>query len=289
MRSKLFVPGVRPELFSKALGGEADAISIDLEDAVVQDRKAQARDDVAAFLRSPAARRSDKLIIVRCNSVDTEHFREDIEAIAQPALDMINLPKLESAAALRTAVKTLAAAEGHNGVTRPIGVLATIESPRGMRRAAKIAAADPRVLGLQLGLVDLFESQGIERSDLSNVHAAMFALRLAAGEAGVFAIDSAFPDLQDRQGFRREAELARGLGFCGKSCIHPSQVSTVNDVFVYSAAQISAATRVVAASERAAADGSGVVIVDGKMIDLPLLKRAKHIIAAGASSREKQR
>ena len=163
MRSKLFVPGSRPELFAKALAGEADGISIDLEDAVEESRKAEARGTVAAFLRAgPPA--SGKVIIVRVNGRDTPHFGADLEAIAWPAVDLVNLPGAERAEDIRSVAQTLARLEAERGIERPIGILANIESPRGLRCAAEIAAADPRVEGLQLGFGDLFEPLGIDRT-----------------------------------------------------------------------------------------------------------------------------
>ena len=279
MRSKLFVPGSRPELFAKALASEADAISVDLEDSVANSCKDEARANVAKFLRSADVAASNKVIIVRCNALGTAHFEADLLAVTQPGLDMLNLPKLESVADVRVAVEALQRAETSNGVADPIDILATIESAAGMRRASRIAAAHSRVVGLQLGLNDLFGSLNIDRSDSVNVHAAMFAVRLAAGEADVFALDGAFADLRDDRGFREEAEMARRLGYQGKSCIHPSQVAPANEVFMRSDDEIAAAIRVVEASRQAESKGVGAFTVDGKMIDLPMIRRAKSIIA----------
>jgi crotonobetainyl-CoA:carnitine CoA-transferase CaiB-like acyl-CoA transferase/citrate lyase beta subunit len=281
MRSKLFVPGSRPELFVKALNGQADAISIDLEDAVPEARKEEARRAVADFLRSPQALESGKLIIVRVNGIGTPHFEADVSAVTLPALGMLNLPKAESAADVHTACAALAHAEAANGVARPVRLLANIESAAGLRHAAEIGAADPRVAGLQLGFADLFEANGIARRDAGNVHAAMFALRMAAAEAGVFAYDSAFPDIRDAAGFRAEASMSRRLGFWGKSCIHPSQVALANEVFSASEEEYAFALRVLDAARAAQASGAGAFTVDGKMIDLPFIRRAEAVAAAG--------
>ncbi|TDR42447.1 citrate lyase subunit beta/citryl-CoA lyase [Tahibacter aquaticus] len=285
MRSKLFVPGSRPELFAKALAGEADAISFDLEDAVPADGKAAAREAVAAFLRSAAARDSGKLLIVRINAADSVHFADDLAAIANAGADMINLPKAESAQAVRDAVAALEAAEARHGVTATAALLLNIETPRGLREAAAIAAAHHRVAGLQLGLGDLFEPPGIARRDNANVHAAMFGMRMAAAEAGVFACDAAFADLRDSDGYRAEAEMARRLGYCGKTCIHPSQVALANDVFRASPAELAAAQRIVAAADDAARRGAGAFVVDGRMVDAPFLRRAQGIVAAAQRER----
>jgi len=230
MRSKLFVPASRPELFAKALASEADAISIDLEDSVVESRKAAARDNVREFLRSAEVSASGKIIIVRVNAIGTAHFESDVAAVAGPGLTMLNLPKPENAADVHLAAATLLRAEAANGAERAAGILANIETPAALRNAHAIAAAHPRVAGLQLGLGDLFEPLGIDRRDPRNVHAAMWTLRMAAAEAGVFAYDGAFADVQDEAGYREEAAMARRLGFLGKSCIHPRQIAPANDV-----------------------------------------------------------
>lgn len=284
MRSKLFVPGSRPELFAKALASAADAVSIDLEDAVPEASKAEARANVAAFLRSDAARDAagtgGKLIVVRINAIASPHFEADLAAIAWPTVSLVNLPKAEGEADVRHAAAVLGRAEGLNAVAHPIGLLANIETPTALRRAAEIGAAHARVVALQLGLGDLFEPFGIDRHDTANVHAAMFALRMAAAEAGVAACDGAFANLADEAGFRSEAAMSRGLGFIGKSCIHPKQVAWANEAFAPNAAEIDAARRIVEAARLAHLDGRAAFVVDGRMIDPPFLARAHAVLAS---------
>jgi citrate lyase subunit beta/citryl-CoA lyase len=146
--------------------------------------------------------------------------------------------------------------------------------------AAEIAVAHPRVAGLQLGLADLFEPFDIDRRDPANVHAALYAVRMAAAEAGVFAWDAAFADIEDADGFRAEAGMARRLGYVGKTCIHPKQVALANEAFMPDAAQIEAARRIVAAAREAGHAGRGAFVVDGRMVDLPFLKRAEALLAS---------
>ena len=279
MRSKLFVPGSRSELFAKALASQADAISIDLEDAVAESRKAEAREVVAAFLQSDDVRATQKVVIVRVNALGTPHFEADVMAITRPGLTLLNLPKPECAEDVHAAVAMLARAEAANNVRDPVRILANIETPKALRNAFQIATAHPRVAGLQLGFGDLFEPIGIDRQDPANVHAAMFAVRMAAGEAGVFAYDGAFADVQNNDGFRAEAEMARRLGFWGKSCIHPSQIALANDVFGPSDEDVAQAERVLEASRQAQVDGVGAFMVGGKMIDIPFIRRAEVIVA----------
>lgn len=279
LRSKLFVPGSRPELFAKAWAGAADALSFDLEDSVSETRKAQARGAVRETLLSAAAQASHKTRIVRVNALASPHFEADLEAVAVPGVHLVNLPKPASAQEVRQAAVALARAEAANGVTQPIGLLLNIESAKALRLACELATAHPRVMGLQLGLADLFEPLAIDRRDVHAVQQAMFALRLAAGEAGVLALDAAFADLQDAPGYRAEAEQARRLGFVGKSCLHPSQVGLANEVFSPTPAEIVHAQAVVDAAARARQQGQGVCVVDGKMVDRPFEQRAHDVIA----------
>ena len=283
MRSKLFVPGSRPELFAKALAGQADALSFDLEDSVTEARKGEARQALQALLRSEPARSSDKVLIVRVNALDSPHFAADIEAVVQPGVDLVNLPKAERTQDVVMAAEAVARAERSNGFVegrdRPVGLLLNVETPRALRVAAELAGADRRVAGLQLGLGDLFEPLGIARREPQAVASVMLALRLAAGEAGVFAYDGAFADIADADGYRAEAALARRLGFLGKSCIHPSQVALANEAFRPDDAEIAHAAKVVAAAAAAGAQGVGAFVVDGRMIDAPFIARAERILA----------
>jgi citrate lyase subunit beta/citryl-CoA lyase len=280
MRSKLFVPASRPELFAKALAGDADALSFDLEDAVQESRKDEARRTLEEFLRRVSERPTGKILIARVNGLTTPHFEADLRAVVWAGVDMINLPKPESAGDVRAAADALAGAEAERRIGRPIGILANIESPRGLRLALEIATAHPRVVGLQLGLGDLFEPFGIDRADARAVHAAQVAVRLAAAEAGIWACDTVYGTVADPEGFTREAEDARRLGFIGKSCIHPTQVPLANAVFRPTESEISAAFRVVEAARWAERDGVGAFLVDGRMIDGPFVKRAESILDA---------
>jgi len=280
MRSKLFVPASRPELFPKALAGDADALSFDLEDAVQESRKADARETLRSFLRQAATRATGKILIVRVNGLTTPHFEADVTAVAWPGVDMINLPKPESAEDVRAVAAALDRVEAGRGIERPIGILANIESPRGLRLAAEIAGAHPRVAGLQLGLGDLFEPYGVDRADTRAVHAMQLAVRLAAAEAGVWACDTVYGTVADPAGYTREAEAARRLGYIGKSCIHPTQVPLANAVFRPTDTEISAARRIVEAARGAETSGVGAFLVDGRMIDGPFIKRAEAILGA---------
>jgi len=287
MRSKLFVPGSRPELFAKALAGAADSISFDVEDSVPENSKAYAREQVADFLRSRAVKDSAKSFIVRVNAPGSPQFEGDLMAFACQQVALLNLPKAQSAADVRAAAAALEKAERCNGVARPIRLLINIETPRALRLAPEIAAAHARVAGLQLGLADLFESMHADRRNPANVHAAMFQMAMACAESGRFAYDSAYPDVADAEGFRREAEQARQLGYVGKSCVHPKQVALANEIFGAATLDVDTARRIVAAAQDAAQAGRGAFLLDGRMIDLPFVKRAEAVLAAANDSSDR--
>lgn len=276
MRSKLFVPGSRPELFPKALAGPADALSFDLEDAVPEAGKAEARRLVGAALQSAEFAASRKTLIVRVNGLATPHFEADLAAVIGTRLDLVNLPKVESVGEIRAAVQTLARLEAARGLARPVGILANIESPRGLRLAAEIARGDPRVAGLQVGFADLLEPLGIDRTNSAAIQQMQLAVRLAAGEAGLWACDAAYGNIKDAEGYRAEAVAAKRLGYIGKSCIHPSQVALANEIFRPTVEEIAFARRVV---EAAGNTSAGAFTVDGRMIDAPFIKRAHAVLA----------
>ena len=278
MRSKLFVPGSRPELFAKAMASEADGLSFDLEDAVDESMKETARKEVARFLRA-LPENHGKTIIVRVNGLETPHFAADIAAITGPGLDIVNLPKPETADDVKKCARAMAMAEREARVPVPAAILVNIESPRAYRLAAELATASPRVIGLQAGWGDLIEPLGIDRYNPAMIESLLLAIRIAAGEANVWAYDGAWANIKDQEGYRREAEASRRLGFIGKSCIHPSQVALANAVFRPTDAEIAHSLQVVAAAREMARRGVGAFTVDGKMVDAPFIRRADSILA----------
>lgn len=275
IRSKLFVPGSRPELFAKAMASAADALSFDLEDSVTSARKEEARSSVAAFLRD----RSDtaKLSIVRVNS-ERHLLEDDLKAVVTPGVDLVNLPKVEGANDVLHAMSRIETYERINGITSPIGLLANIETPRGLRLAYEIASSHPRVIGLQLGFVDLSLQCGIDQTNLTALNAVRLAIRIAAAEAGIVAFDGSYSNIKDADGFRAQAMDARSLGMTGKSCIHPSQVETANEVFTPSVKLVAESLTIARAAARANEAGTGVFQIDGKMIDAPIIERARRIV-----------
>ncbi len=278
IRSKLFVPGAKPQLFPKAACGHADAISFDLEDAVPLSHKDEARHAVAEYLIQEGAK-NGKINIVRVNPVASDLLDSDLERVIVPGLHVLNLPKVQNGDDVLAAVDALEYWERKAGLTEEIGLLATIETPKGLRMAHAIATAHPRMVGLQIGMVDLNLACGFESGNRTAVNAVRFATRLAASEAGIAVFDGAFVNVSDPQGFRAEAQEAHALGLNGKSCIHPSQVPVVNEIFSPGADEIERAVKLLAAAEIASAHGEGAFLHDGDMVDLPVVERARSLLA----------
>ncbi len=277
MRSKLFVPGSRPEIFEKAFAAGADAVSFDLEDAVVPARKSEARDAVGAFLSQP--RQNGPLSIVRINPLGTSDYADDLEAVVSGGLDMINLPKVEKGDDIHALCADLDRLEQTREITRSIGILANIETPKGVRLAAEIATSHPRVVGLQLGFGDLFEPLGIDPAVALNKDIVRLAVRLAAAEAHLPLYDGAYPAVADLDGFRADAVAARASGLAGKSCIHPTQVAAANEIFFPTSDEITRARAIVVAANERFGGGMGAFVLDGVMIDGPYVVRARRIVA----------
>lgn len=236
LRSKLFLPADRLDRLDEALRAGADALSFDLEDAVVESGKAAARGALAQMLRH---RRLDCQVWVRVNAADSGHLMPDLLALQYAHVDVVNLPKAESPADVEFVhrwLEQLHAAAGGAPDTRRIGIVPTIETPRGLRLALAIAAASPRVLALQLGAGDLSRATGIT-SRSAGMSTIRTLLSLAAAEAGLPALDSTAADILSAEAFEADALEARALGFQGKSCMHPAHVAIANRVFGPGAAQ----------------------------------------------------
>lgn len=276
MRSKLFVPGSRPELFDKALKSDADALSFDLEDAVVEEKKGEARRHVKAFLEKEV--NQFKTIIVRSNRVGTKHFQEDVKGVMSNGLDILNIPKVESVQEVLEAVQVLETFEKEYSITKRISVLANIESPSGLRLVNEIAKSHPRIMGLQIGYGDLFAPLSIERTNQGAIDQVMFSVRMAAGGANIVALDGAYTNIADSEGFEKEATKAKMYGFLGKSCIHPVQIAQANRIFRPSDIDIEFALKVLAELNKEDKKNVGAFTVDGKMVDAPLFEQAKEIV-----------
>lgn len=281
MRSKLFVPASRPELFAKAEASAADSLSFDLEDSVLESRKDEARHTLADYLRTRNA--NGKIIVVRVNAVTTPHFEPDVKAMVGAGVEIVNLPMVNDVADLAKLDELAARSELAHGRVK---ILANIETPRALRRAAAFAV-HPRVVGLQIGYADLLEPFGLDRREEMVLSHIRLTVRFAAAEAGIPAYDGAFAGVSDIEFFERECAAARQQGFAGKSCIHPSQIAIANKAFSLTDNEIARAHEIVAAASQA--KGAGAFLVEGQMIDKPFLLRAQEIVKLSGQTSEDQK
>ncbi|MEX3787844.1 CoA ester lyase [Paraburkholderia sp. BR14374] len=269
MRSFLFVPGSKPERFAKALAAGADAVIVDLEDAVADADKASARAHVADAVRTFSA--SPVCVLLRINGAGTQWFDEDLSLAAFDGIDGVVLPKAETPAAL-TAVAA--------ATTKPIWPI--IESAAGVWNALEVARM-PGVKRLVFGSVDFELDLDCDGSWDALLHARS-RIVLASRVAGIESpVDGVTVAIDDEQQLAEDSSKARSLGFGGKLCIHPRQVKAVNAAFSPSADQIANARRIVEAYERAE---GGAVSVDGRMVDLPVLLKARRIVSASEKVRD---
>jgi citrate lyase subunit beta/citryl-CoA lyase len=278
-RSALFVPVNVPRFVEKAADRDADALILDLEDSVPPAGKAAARRLVRDALR--ACGRGGADLEVRINKPHGDAV-EDLDAAVWPGLDTIHFPKAETPAEVERLDALIAEREASRGL--PAGhvtLSVAVESAAGLRQAAEIAAASPRVIGLSLGTEDFTLDLEIEPSpDGREVFVAKGLLVLAARVAGVQAWGTAasIADYTDLDGMRAAIRDARRLGFVGSACIHPAQVAPLNEGFAPAPGEVARARRVVEAFEAAVAQGRASVGVDGKMVDIPVADRARRLL-----------
>jgi citrate lyase subunit beta/citryl-CoA lyase len=276
-RSLLFVPGTDPRKIEKAAGSGADALILDLEDAVAPGEKDRARDLAAAALRE--GRFGGSEAIVRINAPGTPFFEADIDAVAAAGGRAIMLPKAETAEGITRAAERL---EGRLAAdaTHAVRLLALVESAAGIANVASLAGASPRVDALCFGHADFSRDMGLPETDASSgvILYARCTLVIAARAARVPPIDTVFLDVRDERGFRDDAALGLRLGFEGKLCIHPAQVKIVNDLLTPTAEEIARARRVIEAWEEARAAGRGVFALDGRMVDAPVAALAETVL-----------
>ena len=277
LRSFLFAPGNHARRVEKALSLQADAVILDLEDAVATAEKRTTRDTVIAALVRPRR----PLLYVRVNAVDTEFCYGDLAAIVRPGLDGIILPKVESAGGLATVDWLLAQIEREHGlVSRAIELIPIIETARGLNQIDAILASGTRVKRVAFGAGDftLDVNMAWSRNEAELTYARA-KIATASRAAGIEApLDTVWIDLADEEGLEASARTALGFGFQGKMCIHPNQIAVVTRVFTPSEAEIAFAERVVAAFARAQAEGSAAIQLDGKFIDYPIVYRAQRVL-----------
>lgn len=282
LRSLLFVPGHRHDMIQKAAAGAADAMILDLEDGVAPGEKATARSTVAAALDGPLP---DRLVVlVRVNGTGSGLLDADLRVAARPRMNGVCLPKCETPADVQSLSVRLLAVEDRLGMSRGrLRILALVETARGVLNAAAIARESTRAWGLVFGAEDFTADAGLARTrEGAELAPARAAVSLAAHAAGAEAIDGIFADFRDEAGLLADTAEARRLGYTAKTVIHPAQIAPVHRVLAPAADEVARARRIVEAFERAAAAGSGIVVVDNAMVDRPVAVRAQRVLARAA-------
>jgi citrate lyase subunit beta/citryl-CoA lyase len=277
-RSLLYVPVVSERFVAKAHERGADAIILELEDAVAPSEKERARGLVAEAASRVGQSGAD--VLVRVNRPWRLAVR-DLEAVIGPHVRGLVLPKVDSAEQVLALAEIAASVESERGLEAGHTVFfPRIEGPKGLLNVAEICTAHPRVVAVGLGSSDYTIATGMEAGGAGNVSASFLVVN-AAVSAGIVPIGltGAIVGFEDLDAFRRSAEESRAIGLRGAPCVHPSQVPILNEVFSPTAAELERAKRVVAEYERALAAGEGAITVDGEFVDVPFYEQAKRLLA----------
>ena len=279
-RSMLFLPGNTPNMIINGDALGADSIILDLEDAVSPDEKDAARFLVQSAIREMGFRGVE--ITVRINAIDTPYWKDDLDAIVPLKPDLIMPPKASSAADMQTLDAYISGIEARCGMAQgTVRLIPLIETALGVERAFEIASATPRVAALFLGGEDLTADLRCKRTKGGNeIDYARKRLVCAARAAGIDVYDTPFTDVNDDEGIVTDAEYAKSIGFSGKSAIAPRHVRTINAVFSPSPADIEYAKLVFEAIRIGREQGKGAVSLRGKMIDKPIVERARQTLLA---------
>ena len=287
LRSFLFAPGNHARRVEKALSLDADAVILDLEDAVAIAEKSTTRKLVASALERPRK----GLLYIRVNALDTEFCFGDLLAVVRSGLDGILLPKVENAAGLATIDWLLAQLErDRNLPSGNIDLIPIIETARGLQQIDAILSAGTRVRRVAFGAGDFTLDVNMlwSRSE-TELSLARATIVVASRARGIDApLDTVWVDLNDPEGLEASAGAALGFGFQGKMCIHPDQIAVVNRVFTPSDVDIAFAERVTAAFAKAEAEGSAAIQLDGKFVDYPIVHRAQRVLQKIAAIRARE-
>lgn len=283
-RSMLFVPGANAAMISNTFIYKPDSIMFDLEDSVALAEKDTARMLVAHALQHPLYRELET--VVRVNPLASEFGLLDLNAVVRAGTDIVRLPKTDSAQDIVDMDKAITEIEKACG--RAVGstqLLAAIESAQGILAVNDIAKASPRLMGIALGAEDYVRNMKTERSPEGiELLFARSSILHAARANGLMAFDTVYSDARNEEGFLREASLIKQLGFDGKSLINPNQIVLIHNLFAPTQKEVDHAERVIAAAEEAERNGSGVVSLNGKMVDSPIIERAKLVLQRAAAS-----
>jgi citrate lyase subunit beta/citryl-CoA lyase len=269
-------------MLSKAMGFAPDALVPDLEDSVPVEEKAHARDVTASFL--PQLTQVGALVIPRVNALDSGLLEDDLAAVIGPYIAGVSVGKIQTANDIDHIARLMASLEERAGV--PVGhvkLVPWIETAMAIVHVYNICTASPRIIGVAFGAEDFTHDMGIERNeDDSEVAYPRSAMCVAARAADVLALDTPYFRFRDAEGLQHNARASKKLGFKGKFAIHPAQIDIINATFSPAPAEIDHARRVVAAFEAAERAGRGSTSLDGKVIDVPVVKRARALLEVAA-------
>ena len=283
-RTMMFVPGANAAMLRDAPLYGADSIMFDLEDAVSLKEKDAARTLVHFALKTFDY--SAVETVVRINGLDTVG-KQDIEAVVLAGVNVIRLPKTETAKDIIDVDEAITLVEESNQI--PVGttkMMAAIESAEGVLNAREIAQASTRLIGIALGAEDYVTNMKTKRyPDGQELFFARNMILHAARAAGIAAIDTVYSDVDNVEGFQAETHLIKQLGFDGKSVINPRQIPLVNAIYAPTEKEIQHAKEVIWAINEAEAKGSGVISLNGKMIDKPIVERAQRVIALAKAAK----
>jgi citrate lyase subunit beta/citryl-CoA lyase len=290
-RTMLFVPATQRRMIEKAAASAADAVCIDLEDSVAVDDKPAARASAASAFREIDF--GNRTRMLRINGLDTCFAYRDVIEVVEAAgdrLDLIMLPKAGGREDVIWVDKFLSQIEMARGFARPVGIEAQIETASGFLYAREIAQASARLEALIFGPGDYAASMQMPSESIGELdshddlypghrwHAVMHTIVAAARANGLRAMDGPYAAFQDTAGFDRSCRIARAMGFDGKQCIHPAQLTAANAIFTPAEEEVSRAEKVVRAYEQAVAQGRGAASLDGRMIDAANLRMARVIL-----------
>jgi citrate lyase subunit beta / citryl-CoA lyase len=289
LRSMLFSPGNRLDLVSKAMGSGTDAVIVDLEDAVPVDSKREARDNLQQLDESPVP------VYVRTNGGDTEFLWEDVVAAGRAGVAGIVLPKAEDPDLMKRIDGALTATDVEVGrAPGTMTVIPLIESSKGVLDCREIFAASERVRSVLFGSGeqgDLAVDMGVEWTpEGTGLLAARTAVILAARAVGIqHPMDAVFMDFRNLDGLRTECEFAKRVGYVGKVAIHPAQVPVIHEVFTPSEAEVARYRRILEEFDKALAEGSASINVDGRMVDYAVARMARSVLARAEAAERHRR
>ncbi len=279
----MFIPGNNPSMMQDAYIYHPDSIMLDLEDSVTMAEKDAARMLVHNALKTIDYGNIER--VVRINPLNTPYGKKDVEAVVKGGVDVIRMPKTETADEVREVEAEIERVEKELGCVGRTQIMAAIESALGIVNAYYIATASKRMMGIALGAEDYSANLKTQRTkEGTELQLARETIVVAARAAGIDALDTVFSNLNDMEAFRNEVELIKRMGFDGKSIINPRQIEIINEVFAPKEKDIEKARTILAAIKEAAEKGSGVIAVNGKMVDRPVVIRAQRTIDLAIAS-----